>query len=344
MAEQQTTSPAPAPSAPQAAPAAPGEAKPNAQTPPSAGPSASQPSGPDAAAAKLEAVAGEKAPEQKAGETDQAYELRLAKLTREAQRAQREADTHKAARAKVEEEATALRAELEKAKNKRMTVREYRELTKKLLENPQSRAELLVDDDLPEPMRELKEKMEQQLREAEEAKAAQQRAEQEAAQKAQHARELGIVAEALKSEAVPLFSSHPQAPNHVLQLWYQRWEEMGKQPDRKPQLEAVIGEVHEAFARNLVQALQSKQSRTFLAGLVEDPELKALLGGAEQPAGGPTSGPQGDGGANGRAAAAPVSSPVDLSTLSPEQRRKALQMEALAKAKAEWKERRGKTG
>jgi hypothetical protein len=340
MAEQQTTAPAPA-----AAPVQPPQQTAPATAPKPAAiapPAAAQPPAPAVASAqaKVEAATGEEAPEQKRGETDAQYELRLAKLTREAKLARDESAQHKSAAEKARQEAELLKAELEKAKSKRMTKSEFRELVKSFATDPTKVGDVLEDDDLPPAVRKLRDELDAQVRANKEREAAEAQAKAQAEYQAARQRELGIVGEHISGEAYPLFdgTAKETASDHVLTLWYQRWQEMGGLPGKQPDLAEVAQTVHDTLAKNLTRALQSERSRNFLLGHV--PELKALLGGAEVRAGGPTSEAQGAGGANGRAAAPAPASVESGSKPATEAEKKAARRAALAEARAEWLERK----
>ena len=319
MAEQIAT-PAPAP-APAAKPA-PAAAAP-AATPPS--PAASD------AAAKHEAVTGEPPPDQKRGETDAQYELRVAKLTREAKLARDDALASKSARAKAEEELAVLRAELDKAKAKRMTKREFRGLIEELAKDPAKERELLEDDDLPPSMQRLRDELEAERKRLREQTESSEREKETAAQHAQTQRELQIVGAHISGEAFPLFDGEAaaNAAEHILKAWHSQWEGMGRSQEAKPDLDEVARTVHDALARNLKRALQSERSRNFLLGM---PELKGLLAGAEARAGSPTSEAQGAGRTNERAAAPVPASPTTEKPTTEAQRRE-LRLAALREAR-----------
>lgn len=230
----------------------------------------------DAAKDKLAAAGGE-VPEQKQGETDHDYEIRLSKLTRELRLARQELERNKIDRKQLEQ----MRQELEKAKNKRISKREFVELAKQLNEG-----KLQLEDDewaaLPPAVRERLERLEKSEQERE-------RAAQEQAQQAQRAREEGIVAGRIKDlgNEHPLLAANPSAAAHVLDIWYEQFQMSGQKPD----LDEIITQAHEAVAQNLVKALQSDSARQFLLG--KHPELRALFGAQEVQAASPTSEQQG---------------------------------------------------
>lgn len=283
MAADTTTTPGPPAAAPPA-PAADPKKPAGASAAPAPAKNGAPPAAVGAAQDKLEAAGGE-VPEQKRGETDQDYEVRLARMTRELKSARQEAQRNKVDKQQLE----TMKAELEKAKNKRISKAEFVQLVKDL-----DAGKAQLDDDewaaLPQAVRDRITALEQA--EAERAKERQERD-----NTAQRSKEEGIVANALKEMAadLPLFEGRDNIHSDVLDIWYERFMATGQKPD----LEQVAREVHASLASTVFKALQSESTRRFLLG--QHPELKALLG-HEAKAGGPTSEAKGSGGANGRAA------------------------------------------
>jgi len=273
-----------------APPAAPGPNTPPAGGPPQPAAKGAPPAPPSSPAAeatkdKIEQAGGD-APTQKPGESDKDYEVRLAGALREFKQARREIERNKIDKQQLE----TMKAELEKAKNKRISKKEFVEMVKQLNEG-----KLELDDDewaaLPQAMRERIERLESAAQKRE-------REEQEAAQAAQRTKEEGIVATRLKETAEdwPLIAAVDGAASDVLDWWYDVRARTGQAPD----LDAVIAEVNGGLARTVATALQSEASRRFL--LQAHPELIPLLTELKA-ASSPTSEAKGPGAANGRGAA-----------------------------------------
>jgi len=257
-----------------ATPAPPPPAAPEAPAAPSGGPSPT-PQGVDGAKAQLEAAGGD-VPEQKRGETDKNYELRLSKLTRENRLAREEAVRLKSQLEPKDKELALLRAELEKAKTKRLTRKEYVELTKTLSRDPGKVRELLDDDtqELSPAVRERLERLEARLKEADERDQGQRNSEV-------RTRDIGVVSKYIESAAdeLPMFAGEPKLQEQVYEVWRDRWETAGRPPPgnpTRPDLGEVAAELHGTLATTIVEALQSDRTRSFLLKL--KPELKALLG------------------------------------------------------------------
>lgn len=248
-------------------------------------PGASTPATVDAAKDKLEAAGGD-VPDQKRGESNEDYEIRLSQLTRELRAARREAQANKVDKQTLE----TMKAELEKAKNKRMTKNEFVQFVKDL-----DAGKLQLDDDewaaLPQAVRDRLEKLEN-------AEALRQKEIQERQQSEQRTKEEGIVAKRLQELAtdLPLFEGSTEVHKLILDAWYERFIETGQ----KPNLDQVMEEIHDGLASTVGRALQSEVTRRFLVG--KYPDLKALLGAHEAKASGPTSSHQGAGGGTGSAA------------------------------------------
>src|SRR5688500_1565008 len=122
---------APTAGAPPAVPAQPPPAGGPPQPAAKGAPPAAPPSSPAAEATKdkIEQAGGE-APDQKRGESDKDYEVRLAGALRELKQARREIEKNKLDRKTFDD----MKAELEKAKNKRMSKREFVDMVKQLNE------------------------------------------------------------------------------------------------------------------------------------------------------------------------------------------------------------------
>jgi flagellar biosynthesis GTPase FlhF len=310
MAEPATTAPA--------TPAAPAPA---AATTPAAAPA-------QAAAVEAKADAAQAAVEtatKQPGETPADFELRLSKLTREA-RIAREAESRlKGVNASQAKELETLRAELAKAKSKRISKSQYIEMSKAMAADPNKVRDFLDDDSnqIPDAVRERLEKLESQLRSKEEA-------EEKRNQDANVQREQGIIAGNLEkwSDDFPLLSGNKLAPEHLRQLWHSQWEDMGRTQELKPDLRELVSELHGNLAKTVASALQSPKARQFLARAV--PELGALLREQEASASGPGSDAQGAAGSNGRSGTSTASRP-DPSKLSEAEKRE-LRMAALREA------------
>jgi len=292
---------APAPAAPEAPAQAPAAAQTQAQAAEAQG------------AADAAQAAADNA-QQKPTESDKDFEVRLSKLTREARIARSEAERWKGESAKAAEQLKTLTAELQKAKSKRMTTREFTALVQKINEagDDRSKLEQILDDDGVEALpKAVREELEAARRDREERAAEKQRVAQEAAR----TKEIGIVGGVIAQMAdeCPLFEVFPGSAQHVLDAWHARWEEMGRNPANKPDVHELARELHEPLASNLVAALQSPKARSFL--LAAKPELGALLGGQEAIPGGPERDAQGAGARKGPPATS--ATPVQPTTPKP---------------------------
>jgi hypothetical protein len=232
-------------------------------------------------------AAGGEAPQQKAGETDQAYELRLSRLQRELRITRAELEKNKTDKGELER----LRGEMEKAKNRRLTKREYIQLTKDL-----NAGKVQLDDDgVPIPP-----ELQREIDEIKAWKAEKQQAELSQGQQAQRTKEIGIVREhvaASKADA-PLFDGWEGIEDRLLDAWYDEYLSSGNTPEErtKPDLGAVVKAVHTELAKTVARALQSEAARQYL--FKAHPELGALLGQKATP-GGPKRSEQGSDAGNG---------------------------------------------
>lgn len=281
-----------APPQPATAPAAPAPAQPAPAAPPKAPePSpAAAPAGDGVAAAKeaLEAAGGE-APEQKKGESDAAYEVRLSKLQRELRIARSEIEKGKADRAELER----LRGEMEKAKNRRLTKREYVQLTKDL-----NAGKVQLDDD---QVAQLPPELRQEIEDLKRWRQEQDAERTSRAQEAQRVKEVGIVRDHLAAtkDELPLFEGVDGIEEQLLDAWYEEYLSSGQDEASrvKPDLSKVLASIHDGLAQTVARALQSESARRFLVGL--NPDLKALLGEQQAKTGGPQRSDQGSGTGNG---------------------------------------------
>lgn len=320
MADVAATAPATAPAVPAQAPATP----------------AAAPAVAAQAAAATEATAAavdNAAP--KAGESTQDFELRLSKLTREARIAREAEGRLKAANTAMAKELEAARAELGKAKNKRMTRSQYIEMSKAMASDPEKVREFLDDDSqqLSPELRERMEKLEAKLRERDEEDA-------KRATDGTRQRELSYVAGDLAkwSEDMPMFAGNEVVAEHLLDLWHQEWKEMGATQESKPDLRELAETLHGNIVKNLANAvdhaLKSTKARQYLVKAI--PGLGALLKEHEAQAGGPESDAQGAAAANGRGSSSNPASRPDPKTLTEEQA-KALRVAALEEARTAWR-------
>lgn len=276
MSEAVLGTPPPAP-APAGAPPA---ADSSAATPSAA---SGTPAAVDAAKDALEAAGGD-VPDKKKGESAEDYELRLSKATRELRVARAEIEKLKGGNSADRERLKQLEAEMEKAKNKRLSKKEWLEITKGM-----AAGTLQLDDD---EMAALPEGVRKKIEELENWKKTEDQKLQEQQGSAQRKKEEGVVATALKdfAESHPLMSEGHAA--FVLDAWYERYIASSADPTQrvKPDLESVVTELHDGLVNTLVSALQSPKARQFL---LSKPELKDLLGGQEVSTGGPKSDAQG---------------------------------------------------
>lgn len=312
------------PAAPQGAPATPPAGSP--ATPPASAPAEG---GAAPAAAEAKADAAQEAldtAKQKPGETNTEFETRISKLTRESRQARSEVERLKAALSDRDSRLKQLDEEMQKAKSKRWTRRDYLSLTKAINEANGDDGKLNELFDPEEMLAAVPKEIRDQLEELRKDKKAREERDAAAQQEAGRAREVGIVTKAIgeRADECPLFEIMPGAAEYVLDEWHERWRQAKRDPSMKPDLDEVMREMHAPLVKNIVAALQSERSRSFL--LKASPELKALLGGHEVGSESPKRDAQGLGGGNGPAAA-PESPAQRPSTPAGKDRHRTLQEE-----------------
>lgn len=257
---------------------------------------------------------------QQPGESEADFKVRLSKVTREARLAREEAERHKGRAATAEEALKQARADLERAKKGGISRRRYLEITRAINEAGDDEAKLAAlfdDDDMESLPKAVRDEIEAGRRDREERK----QREQQQNFAAVRAKETAIVGNVLKelAEECPLYEVLPHAAAHVLNGWHDEWARRGGKLEDRPDIHELAVEMHKPIADNLMLLLQSDKARSFLLRI--KPELKALLGGHETAAGGPTRDAQGAGRGNGPPAKTPSptvpSTPTSVSTTTP---------------------------
>jgi hypothetical protein len=256
-----------------------------------------------AAGAQDQAAAAQAAVDQakqRKGESTDEFEVRLSKMKGEARRARVEAERFRAENGTMKQRIEAAEAELEKARGRKGISRQrFVQLSQAVLEAGEDAAkrealfdadELEVSPALQARIDKLEKQLDQRAQREQQSNYAQSRQKEEGIVS-------GIMKELVDNDECPLFEAFPGYAGQVLDEWYGEWKANGGTPETRPDPYEVAQRVHKAVAADLLTALQSERARSFL--FRSKPELKALLGGHETSAGGPTRDAQGAGLGNG---------------------------------------------
>lgn len=213
----------------------------------------------------IEAATGEPAPEQKANESDAAYEIRLVKIQKELKAVRNEAESLRQDASRVPELKKQLAALEEKLKTSVPRGKKaFAQFVKEINEG-----KLALDDDdldqLPEGVRAKLAKIDEWEAERKEAKG-------EATRKS----DVGIVAKFLEDNAddYPLFGAN--VAGDLVDAFYSEYARTGAVPN----LAKVVSAAHEAHANLLIAQLKGKKAKDFLVS--KDGDLKAIFGMADE--------------------------------------------------------------
>lgn len=229
---------------------------------------------PVAVAAKVEAIeaTGEAAPEQKAGESDKNYELRLANTLRRLEKAEGEAVTYRKRGDDFEKELGPLRAKIEAAKGDPDKIHDLLDLAGY---TPDQVAQFMIDGkikrraaraELPPDVIARLEKAEAAAKKLEEKEAA----EQEEQGRQSDLRAIGQQIEAMTAD-LPLASQLPGLADRVYGTVYAKFKATGEVPD----LAVTLREVEASLVRDARPLLSTAAGVKALVG--NDPKIRAII-------------------------------------------------------------------
>lgn len=217
-------------------------------------------------------------PDQKAGETDKQYELRLSRLLLETKQLKSELAEEKKKSAKATEYESLrerLKDGVDEDAYEKLTGRSLVETVKALAAKDKP-LPYKAKSTLPPEMQEALDEIRSFKKEQQEAKEAKAREEQEAKHKTLRTQELATVKSYLsgKVDAFPNLSAMPNAEEILLDEFYGTWKKRGNDARFKPDVEEIAERLEKAAAGHYSTVFSSEKA---LAAALKNPETRAAV-------------------------------------------------------------------